>query len=81
MNEFELLCKNLHDGKLNLTHIAIALSDYYRTSDKVPEELQSIIGGIGEGSGLVHRHFRLLSNAIGDLELAYLRTKHSKTGN
>lgn len=56
-----------------MTHIAIALSAHYREAEHLPEGVRNIIGGIGEGSGLIHRHFKLMRTTIGELELAYRR--------
>ncbi len=73
MDKFTQLCKDLKSGDLSMTHISIALSAHYRQAEHLPEGIRNIIGGMGEGSGLIHKHFKLMSNTIGELELAYRR--------
>lgn len=73
MDKCSQLVKDLDDGELSITHIAIALSAYYRNAKYLPEGTRNIIGGVGEGSGLVHKHFDALKASIGAIELAYRR--------
>jgi len=75
MDKFSQLLKDLDDGQLSLTHISIALSAHYREGKHLPDEIRNIIGGEGQGSGLIHRHFKLLSQTIGALELACRRVR------
>jgi len=79
-NEFERLLRNLEEGKLSSTHIAIALSSYYKDAKHLPIEIRNLIGGVGEGSGLIHKYFRMMGETIGSLELAARRGRSNPEG-
>ncbi len=78
MDKFTQLCQDLKSGDLSMTHIAIAVNAHYREAEHLPEGVRNIIGGVGEGSGLIHKHFRLMQSTIGALELAYRRGDSNK---
>lgn len=80
MDKFTQLLNDLKSGDLNINHIAIALSAYYREAGHLPEGIRNLIGGVGQGTGLVHKMFNLLSDTVGSLELAYRRGDSKEEG-
>ena len=77
MNKFTELVESLDSGELTLTHIQIAYREHIRNSKDIPDEGKSILCGEGNNSGLLYKHFALISNLVGGMELAVRRAKDS----
>ena len=71
-DEFQQLLFNLSTGKLGLIHIQNALRAHYR--ETLPRETVDILCGSGDGdAGLIAKHFSLLRQMIGAMELVVRR--------
>lgn len=75
-DKFTELVASLDSGELNLTHIQIAYRQHIKNSENVPDEVKSILCGNDENnSGLLYKHFALISSLVGSMELAVRRAK------
>lgn len=72
-DKFSQLVKDLKDGKLGLNHLQIAYRTYLREREDLPEGIKDLLCGGKNAGGLIGKHFQLISELVGNMELAYLR--------
>jgi hypothetical protein len=74
MNRFDQLVQDLDEGKLNLTHIQIAVRTHIRNSEDIPEAAKDVLCGRHEAySGIIFKVFKIIREIIGSMELVYNR--------
>ena len=79
MNKFDQLVDDLTTGALGLTHVQIAIRESVRRRKDLPEGIKDILAGKGESNaGLIYKHFSVIKETIGAMELAYRRGAHEE---
>lgn len=73
-NAFEELLNNLKEGKLNHLHIQAAYRAWIRGRKDIPDPLNDLLTGKNEAfTGLIYKIFKVMTETIGSMELAYRR--------
>ena len=74
MNAQEQLVKWLKEGDLGLIHIDIAVMEWIRDREDLPEGVKNLLVVPG-GGGVIRNLFNQMKSIIGTVELAYRRGK------
>ncbi len=73
-NPFTDLVRHLNDGTLGHNHIQMAYREWIRRRDDIPDATKDILAGKGDTEpGLLLPMFRIITQTIGSLELAWRR--------
>lgn len=71
-NPFDRLVEDLCTGVLSIRMLDQAVMVYIQKSPVLPEGVKNLLAQKG-GGGLVRDHFHLITQIIGNIELAYMR--------
>lgn len=79
MDKFSQLVEDLTTGRLTLNQIQIAIRASIRQRQDIPEGIKSILSGSSDrDAGLIYKMFKPIPEAIGCVELAYLRASQKE---
>lgn len=74
MNKFDQLVEDLTTGKISHTMLQIAYRAAIRQRKDLPEGIKDLLCGRSEyHAGLIYQQFKVISETIGSMELAYRR--------
>ena len=75
-DKFTQLVDDLLERKLSPLNLQQAYRSYIRQRKNLPEDIKDLLCGRSESdSGLIASQFHMISQMIGNMELAYLRGK------
>lgn len=73
-DKFSQLLEDLISGDLSHNHIQIAYRAALREREDIPEGVRNLLGGTSSRqAGVISLMFRMMSETIGSMELAYRR--------
>lgn len=73
-NKFDQLVEDLTTDKISWTMLQTAVKASIRNRKDLPEGIKDLLcGRSAHHAGLIQKHFQLISETIGSMELAYRR--------
>lgn len=79
-DKFTQLVDDMVSGEVGFNLLQMAIRQYVRKSEHIPEEIKDLLAGCGESNaGLIYRMFMPISDVIGNMELAFRRGTQGKT--
>lgn len=71
-NKYYQLVEDLKSGDLTLNTISMAICQYVKTNEKIPEGARNLLVGY-DGGGYIPEQFEIMRDMIGRMELSYRR--------
>lgn len=73
-NPYYELVDNLVSGKITLLVVQMAIKEFVRRSEEIPEGVKNLVAPYSDtGNGVIDKCFELMKQVIGETELAYRR--------